>query len=607
MATALLLAQNAGLLLKGHTRLAIIDLDVRATQPMQSNDNRLVISFNGEIYNYKQLKKQIADRYQFKTESDTEVILAGITLYGTKFLNRLRGIFAIAIWDKHAKELILIRDDFGIKPLYYTVVDNTIIAASEISTILLHPKLTTEINNQSLVEQLGFLWVSGEKTLINNIYKLKPGHLIKFKNGKVEQQTYVDKQRQPQLDTAATNIKTSSDLIKNLDELLQTVVTEQLVADVAVGCFLSGGIDSTLICHYAKKTAKQSAKPIEAFCIDTGSSTDKSFKSNDGVYAQKVADKLDIKLNKLQVSNEELELAILDMSTDFDIPITDPAVINTYLISKLAKAKGIKVMLSGAGADDIFSGYRRHLAANWHSTYNLPTAIRIILKKLNYLVPNGETFRRVKKLVELLSLDRDRMLLNSFLWEDKQQLSKVITNANIDIALEASGFSKSLEQAKFWHPKSLVRQMLYLEQRHFLTDHNLQYTDAAGMRAGIEIRVPFLDARIVEFSSQLPNDCLIRANKAKWLLKQLVAEKFGDKIAWRSKTGFGLPLNQILRGPLQSFVTDVFNSEQFKNRDFVNQASVMLWWQKFITGKVANGYSLFAILNIELWLRANQS
>ena len=249
--------------------------------------------------------------------------------------------------------------------------------------------------------------------------------------------------------------------------------------------------------------------------------------------------------------------------------------------------------------------YRRHLAANWHSTYNLPTAIRTILKKLNYLVPNGETFRRVKKLTELLSLDRDRMLLNSFLWEDKQQLAKVITNANIDIALEDSGFSKSLEQAKFWHPKSLVRQMLYLEQRHFLTDHNLQYTDAAGMRAGIEIRVPFLDPRIVEFSNKLPNGYLIKANKAKWLLKQLVADKFGAEIAWRSKTGFGLPLNQILRGPLQNFVTDVFNSKQFKNRDFIDQASVMLWWQRFLNGKVSNGYSLFAILNIELWLRAN--
>ena len=337
----------------GHTRLAIIDLDDRAKQPMPSNDKRFIISFNGEIYNYKQLKKQIADRYEFKTESDTEVVLAGITLYGTQFLSRLRGIFAIAIWDDQIKELILARDDFGIKPLYYTVIDNTIIAASEISTILQHPKVTTEINNESLVEQLGFLWVSGEKTLINNIYKLKPGHLIKFQNGKIEQQDYVNKQEQHKLDTADTS---STALLKNLDDLLQTVVTEQLVADVPVGCFLSGGIDSTLICHYAKQSTKQSAKSIEAFCIDTGNATDKSFKSNDGIYAQKVADKLDIKLNKLQVSNEELELAILDMSTDFDIPITDPAVINTYLISKLAKTKGIKVMLSGAGADDIFSG-----------------------------------------------------------------------------------------------------------------------------------------------------------------------------------------------------------------------------------------------------------
>jgi|GEM_PF-868313 len=588
------LLNNCGL---GHTRLAIIDPVARSNQPMACNNQLNYLTFNGEIYNFKELKQEIGDRYPFQTSSDTEVVLAGLILFGPSFIERLNGIFAFAWWNQTRQELLIARDDMGVKPLYYSVLENEFVIASELSTMLQHSQIKLSLATNSIAEYSSFLWVSGTNTLISSIKDFKAGHYAIYKDKQLTLHCY----RSLIQDYAtATKLPTQTKpLLKQLDQTLSDTVKKQLIADVPVGCFLSGGVDSSLIAYYAKQHHNQ----MQAFCVDTGDSNDSSFQTKDVDYAKYAAKQLGLQLDVLRVNSEDFIDIITTMATEFDTPVTDPAVVNTYLISKQARAKGMKVMLAGSGADDIFSGYRRHAVLPLLPI--LKFIPNVLIQPFAKLTQNSEKYRRVNKLLQLSKIDFKQYLLQSFQWEHTKILQQLL-NFDVSDAINQSQFADNLQQIAKQKQLSKLLQILLLEQLHFLGDHNLKYTDAAAMRAGVEIRVPYLDRELRRLVSAIPDNQLLHNLTPKWLLKKLAEQKFGRQFAFRPKVGFGLPLNTLLRGQLKDFIGDILHGQLFANRSFINTPAVIDYWQQFQQGNIRNGYTLFALANLELWLQKHQ-
>ena len=583
-----------------HSRLSIQDPSSLGHQPMISEDGNTVLVFNGEIYNFKELRTDLISKgVKFISNTDTEVLLNLYLEEGKEMLSSLNGIFAFAIWDKLEKSLFIARDNFGVKPLYYSSLNNSFFFASEIKAIAPILKKSSQLDIEAIQSYLTYLWCPGKQTPIKSVNKLLPGEAIIVKNGVIENswKWYHPKVFKKKLKEPMSQENAIQGTLKHL----QTAVTRQMVADVPVGAFLSGGLDSSAIVSLAREENKD----IRCFTIEIEGNQEKGF-TDDLPYAKKVSNHLNVPLDIIKINSSKMATDLEKMVKMLDEPLADPAALNVFYISQLAREQGIKVLLSGAGGDDLFTGYRRHFALmNEHWWTWLPSDIKNFLyKSSSKLNHNSFIFRRISKLFSGINLEGDERLVNYFRWvrrEDIQRLyssefSTAIKNINSDSVM--LNFLKSLPSNT-----NKLDRMLALEQRFFLADHNLLYTDKMSMAAGVEVRVPFLDLELVEFAYNIPNQFKQNGMQGKWVLKKALEGYLPHDVIYRPKSGFGAPLRGWIHNELREMIGDLLSVKSIRNRGLFDPTAVQKLINDNDSGKIDASYTLLSLLCIEIWCR----
>ena len=579
----------------GHVRLSIIDLSSASNQPLWNVDNTACVIFNGEIYNFKALKVSLEQKgYLFNSNGDAEVLLNLYVEYGTDLFEHLNGIFSFAIWDQKKQVLLLARDQFGVKPLYYFKNDEGFYFASEIKSLIQVDSLKKSINYDALLSTFVFLWSPGEDTLLEGVNKVKPSHYIVVEKGQMQRQTRFWSWPDYQVNDSSTE-EVAVDVIQSL----QASVTDQLVSDVPVGAFLSGGLDSSLLVALAKKVG---AKNLECFTIDIGSTS----QGNDGFtddlpYAKKAAEHLAVPLNILKVTPDIVSL-LPKMIYHLDELQADIAPINLMLICEHAKSKGIKVLLSGAGGDDIFTGYRRHYAVSIEKYWSwLPTPLRLFLKLTTGLLPKHNVHgRRISKAFKYGNLDSDERLLSYFYWMDPEVARDLFVD-EIQNKLSDSPMDFILDELSQKGNLNPVEKMLHLERNYFLVDHNFNYTDKMSMASGVEVRVPFMDKRVVNCAAGIDVKLKQKGKVGKWILKKSAEALLPKNIIYRSKSGFGAPLRDWLKGDLSDFVDEYLSVEKVNERGIFNSNKIQNLLNEDRRGNEDYSYSIFALLCFEIW------
>ena len=581
----------------GHTRLSIIDLSSGGDQPMKAADGQIVITFNGEIYNYRELRRDFANSgYVFKTQSDTEVLLAGYLLHGTKILEKLNGIFAFAIHDRRTAEVFVARDQMGVKPLYYASTSSGLAFASEIKALLEVVEIERTLDLSALRRYMTFLWCPGEQTLFKHVKRLAPGTAFIVKDGSVAQMwTYW----KPPAYAPRANWS-MQDCATELNELLGTCVARQMVSDAPLGAFLSGGVDSSAIVAKARTLNSD----IECFTIKI-SGTAETGSVSDLPYARAVAAHLGVKLTEVEVDAQAMCERVVDMVSILDEPLADPACLNVLFISELARSHGIKVLLSGVGGDDLFTGYRRHtvlgLDAIWQA---VPSPVRrgLVRAASKFDRRRGWT-RKLARMLELAAENGDRRIISSFLWGKGEDINELLAPdlrsalSDEDVAGPLAGLLGSAAAIP------LVEKCLMLEKRFFLADHNLIYTDKMGMAAGVEIRVPFLDLELVKFAAQVPISLKMALLRPKRALKRSQSSLLPANIIHRPKAGFGAPLRRWMRSGMQDLVDDLLSRATIHKRGLFDACAVQRLLDRDRRGEVDASYTLFSLICVELWCR----
>ncbi|MFQ2046935.1 asparagine synthase (glutamine-hydrolyzing) [Aeromonas veronii] len=578
----------------GHARLSILDLSDSSNQPIWDYTNTACIVFNGEIYNFKELRLELeSNGIVFRSNGDAEVLLNLYLTHGERCLEKLSGIFSFAIWDTRTSLLFVARDNYGVKPLYYVENAEGFYFASELKSLLQVGSIQKEINLDSLYRSLVFLWSPGEETLIKGLKKLKPGHFLVVQDSKISKcERFWDWPKYAPDLTA-----TSSEHQRKIINALDGAVKEQLVADVKVGSFLSGGLDSSLIVSLATKNSEQS---IRCFTIDTGSGEQaKDGFEDDLPYAKRVAEHLNVELDILKVTPDITKL-LPKMIYHLDELQADPAPINVLLICEQAKAQGIKVLLSGAGGDDIFTGYRRHYAVKSERYWGwLPSPFRAVLKAATSLLPKDKAVtRRIAKAFQYADLAADERLLSYFFWLDPTIALSLFKHPD---QISNQPFNFIYDEMRQVETKDPVERMLTLEQKYFLVDHNFNYTDKMSMAAGVEVRVPFLDKRVVEAASKVPSYLKQEGRVGKAILKKAAERLLPKDIIYRPKSGFGAPLRSWLKNDLAGYVDTLLSEETINKRGIFSFEKVQQLLADDRNGKADYSYPIFALLCFEIW------
>ncbi len=584
-----------------HRRLAIIDLSPLGHQPMWDNEHRCVIVFNGEIFNYLELRGElVTEGYPFRSRSDTEVLLALYRRDGTSMLASLNGMFAFALYDTQSETLFLARDGIGIKPLYVAQTEKGLLFASEMKSILEEPSVDRELDPCALLHYLTLLWCPSPHTPLKSVRKVKPGEALLVRHGRIE--------RAWQFYDLPYDLPVGSippqEAVKAVRRTVARAVERQMVSDVPVGAFLSGGLDSSTVVALARGFSNNGRMP----CFTIGIASDDARvegMTEDLPYAQRVAQELDIDLHTIQVGSEMIgELGT--MIYHLDEPQGDPAPLHVLFISRLARTQGIPVLLSGAGGDDIFTGYRRHRALLERSYWDwLPVDIRRTVARAVQGIPQTHPWaRRLAKALQHAALDGDAALASYFLWLHQGLAHGLISqDLRKDLSPETclSPLLDALQRLpKETHP---LNRMLYLEGKFFLADHNLNYTDKMSMAAGVEVRVPLLDPDVVELAASLPVEYKQRGTIGKWILKKAAEPYLPREVIYRPKTGFGAPLRQWLRHELRPLVDELLALHSLESRGLFDSRAVRELVVSDRKGRVDGTYTIFTLLCVELWCR----
>jgi asparagine synthase (glutamine-hydrolysing) len=583
-----------------HRRLAIIDLSPAGHQPMVHHSGRAVITFNGEIYNYRELRVRLeSSGHTFVSQSDTEVLLALYLSEGPRFLTMLNGIFAFAIWDTEKRELLVARDGFGTKPLYFYEGSNGFAFASELKALLALKEVGGSLNANGLFSHLVYLWCPAPNTALREVQKLEPGHALLVTESRVKRawQYYDPPCRIPVLS------KEPEEAAENLIQMLESAVSSQLVSDAPLGTFLSGGLDSSAINVFARKHSSYS---LQAFTIDIDIPTanTEGF-AEDLPYARKVSSLLGVDLHEVK-AGPEMATHLAEMVYHLDEPQADPAPLNALLICQRARQLGIKVLLSGAGGDDIFSGYRRHVALQMERYWLwLPKGVRKALatsSKLAY--KSTPAMRRFSKAFAFAGHPDDIRLISYFFWIDPTTAFELLSKEFRSTISPGSVVDRLISELHRL-PTDIppLNRMLYLEQKFFLADHNLNYTDKMSMASGVEVRVPFLDTSLAEFASQIPINQKVRGSETKWLLKSAMKEFLPRDVVYRPKTGFGAPLRRLLHVELKPLVDEMLSEQSIKQRGIFDHLAVHNLIKRDRLGSIDGAYTLFAVVCIEVWCR----
>ena len=589
----------------GHTRLSILDLSPLGHQPMRSEDGTVTLVFNGEIYNFLELRAELEDKgHVFRGYSDTEVLL-NLYMAGrsrghslTETLRRLNGIFAFALWDATSENLLVARDALGVKPLYYSAEAGCFSCASELKALRPLMGAPGPLDKVALHRYMTFLWCPGDATPDNTIQKLGPGEWLRVREGVIQEKEVW--YRRPAFRSSTSGMSESA-AISGLAQHLRTAVHRQMVADVPVGAFLSGGLDSSAVVAIAREQNPD----IRCFTIESAGGAEHGV-ADDLPFALRVSDHLGVPLEVVRIDAARMADDLAGMVAQLDEPLADPAPLNVLYISRLARAHGIKVLLSGAGGDDLFTGYRRHRAVMTERYWDwLPLPVRRGLAGLaGWSDSRWAWGRRLRKAFAGAALEGDERLVNYFAWSRRADLLALYT-PEFRVAVGEADAGAPMLEFLAGLPGDLVplERMLALEQRFFLADHNLTYTDKMSMAAGVEVRVPFLDLELVEFAQRIPTRYKQRGKEGKWVLKKTMEPFLPHEVIYRPKTGFGAPLRRWMRFELREVVADLLGEASLRRRGLFDPAAVRNLIAANDAGRVDASYTLLSLLCIELWCR----
>ncbi len=561
---------------------------------MSAADGQVVITFNGEIYNFRELRSELQKRgYTFCSRSDTEVLLALYLEHGTALLEKLNGIYAFALWDARSESLFVARDGMGVKPLYFSESCGAFAFASEIKALLCFPWVPRALDPQALAHYVQYLWCPSPRTPLAEVHKLEPGTAFIVRAGRV-----VKRWRHYALSAPSPDMTRSiADWTADVRRTLATAVERQMVSDVPLGAFLSGGLDSSAIVAYARQ---HTSERLQCFTIDFGEQLAKEEGvERDFPYAERVARHLDVDLHVVRVDSGMAD-ELARMVWQLDEPQADFSALNVLFISRLARQQGIKVLLSGAGGDDLFTGYRRHRALGLNAVWNrVPKWLRGGLSGLGRRLPGRPPLlRQLAKLLTAADSEGDAQLASYFDWASSTTVRKLFV-PELGRSLNEEPLLAALQSMP--ETATPLQRMLLLEQRYFLADHNLNYTDKMSMAAGVEVRVPFLDPDLVALAARIPVGIRQHGAQGKWILKKAMEGILPNDVIYRPKMGFGVPLRAWLRGPLKNMLHDLLSTDTLLKRGLFDPKAVSQLVSENEKGRTDHAYSILSLMCIELW------
>ncbi|MBV9210214.1 MAG: asparagine synthase (glutamine-hydrolyzing) [Acidobacteria bacterium] len=592
----------------GHRRLSIIDTSSAGHQPMLYADGRYSVTFNGEIYNYLELKERLETKgHRFRTDSDTEVLLAAFAEWGEGCLAHLNGMFAFAVWDEKEKQLTLARDRVGIKPLYYTQTFDergaSFIFASEIKALLATELVKREIETEALNQYLTFLWTPDPHTLFRGVYKLPPAHVLTWRDGVVSVREWWD--------VAFDEIEEGRDeewWRERVLETLNRVVGMEMVADVPLGSFLSGGVDSSSIVALMKNHSN--GRKVSTYTIGIEpEDLHYDIIPDDAQWARRVGKLLDTDYHEMMLKPDVAEL-LPKLVYHMDEPVADPAVITSYLVSRAAR-ETLTVLLSGVGGDEVFAGYPRQLAMKLAGALDpVPQLIRApLMKAFADVLPGGlpgkftAPLRNAKKFARSAALDFEDRYLGYGTYFTNAAKESLYTEA---LREETRAFDAYKEHRKYFarvQDAAPLNRLLYVDLKTFLPCLNLSYTDKTSMAANLEVRVPFLNVELIELAARMPPSLKLRGLKRKYILKRAAEKLLPKDVVWRKKAGFGAPIRAWLRGALVPLVKELLSEEQVRRRGLFRPQEVARLVESNLSGREDYSLQVFQLLTLELWQR----
>jgi asparagine synthase (glutamine-hydrolysing) len=568
-----------------HRRLSVMDLTAAGHQPMHSASGRYILTYNGEIYNFRELREELAGPWH--GHSDTELLLAAVEQWGIEpTLKRCNGMFAFALWDKQERALTLARDPMGEKPLYYGWHQGDFLFASELAAMHRLDHFSPTINRHALNHYMRMGYVAAPDSIYEGIHQLSSGHWLTLR----EKAEIVKPVAYWSLEETVLHAKgnplrsTEGELIDQCDHILSSAVKNRMIADVPLGAFLSGGTDSTAITLMMQR---HSAQPIKTFTIGF---QEKGF--DEAVYAKKIARHLQTDHTELYVSAKDALEVIPKLPQLYSEPFSDSSQIPTYLVATLAKQK-VTVALSGDGGDELFGGYNRHIHAPalWKKISLLPIALRKLLACLLQRLPNASRHRH--KLIEALVAANSSEfyhLLRSFWPLDSSIVAGVKSRPSLSPV--TGNFSE-------W--------MMQQDRLDYLPGDILTKVDRAAMAVGLETRIPFLDPELIHFSAQLPLEMKIRNGQGKWILRQLLYRHIPEEMIDRPKSGFALPLAEWLREPLRDWAESLLDESIMHQQGYLHTKPIMAAWQQLLKGNDAMESRIWTALMFQSWLAQHHS
>lgn len=599
-----------------HRRLSILDLSPEGHQPMFSESGRYVISYNGEVYNFLELRNELELLgFHFRGHSDTEVMLAAFDTWGIdSAVQRFVGMFAIALWDRRERNLFLIRDRMGIKPLYYGWAGKVFLFGSELKALRAYPDFRADINRDAMCLYLQHSYITAPHSIYHGVYKVAPGHILTLPYGVSNNNGLRDKAYWTLRHVAESGIKnrfsSETEALQALETVLSKAVESRMLADVPLGAFLSGGVDSSTVVALMQAN---SSRPVKTFSIGFHEQG-----YDEAQHARKIARYLGTDHTELYITPQEALDVIPELPTMFDEPFADSSQIPTYLVSQLAR-RHVTVSLSGDGGDELFAGYDRYprTLAIWERMRRVPKLVRRtagmalatsplsvmdVASKVGRVLPGqynaALTGDRLKKLGRMLASTSPAQLYRQMLthWPNAESIVRGAQEPEYFFSADRNWLISD----------DLIENMCFVDMNSYLPDDILTKVDRASMAVSLEARVPILDHRVVELAWRVPIDMKLRMGTGKWLLRQLLYKHVPRELIERPKMGFGIPIDQWLRGPLRDWAEALLAPERLAREGYLDPTPIRTKWKEHLSGRRRWHYHLWDILMFQAWLEYNK-
>jgi len=593
-----------------HRRLSILDLSPAGHQPMRSHSGRYTIAFNGEVYNYQEIRDELGTSTIWRGHSDTEVMLEAVDRWGLESaVGRFVGMFAFALWDAYARRLYLVRDRLGIKPLYYGWVNGNFVFGSELKAVAQYPNFQATIDRDALALFMRHNYVPSPHCIYRGLQKLEPGSILLLAGPQAEPNIwrFWSAVEIAKHGLASRTHAEDSEVVEQFEQRLSEAIRLRMIADVPLGAFLSGGVDSSTVVALMQA---QSSRPVKTFTI--GFHEDGY---NEAVHAGKIAEHLGTDHTELYVTPQDALNVVPLLPAMYDEPFADVSQIPTYLVSKLAR-ESVTVSLSGDGGDELFGGYRRYFltAAIWRRLRFIPAPARRFIARLLQAISPGSFDRayrlmgpfvpagkrltaigdKAHKFARMMHLPGPESIYMHALshWPEPEQI--VLDSREPETV-------RHFVQQSAWMP-SVEERMMLTDLANYLPDDILTKVDRASMAVSLEARLPILDHRVVEFAWQLPMPFKVRNGTSKWILRQVLYKYVPESLIDRPKMGFGVPIDSWLRGPLRGWAEDLLSVESLSRHQLFDVEAVRLKWHQHLSGARNWQYLLWDVLVFQDWV-----